>query len=83
MKLVWKSIFIFDIRASLKEQTGIKINKNIQVIQSPAFFVFQIMEMISSCRTLFRYLCSDENESGLPKPHDKQTNLDFSEDNTS
>lgn len=30
----------------------------------------QIMEMISSCRTLFSYLCSDENESGLPKPHD-------------
>lgn len=30
----------------------------------------QIMTMFSSCRTLFRYLCSDENESSAPKPSD-------------
>jgi len=30
----------------------------------------KIMTMFSACRTLFRYLCSDENESGAPKPHD-------------
>lgn len=30
----------------------------------------QIMGMFSACRTLYRYLCSDENESSSPKPHD-------------
>ena len=30
----------------------------------------QIMGMFSACRTLYRYLCSDENESSSPRPHD-------------
>lgn len=30
----------------------------------------KIMTMFSACSTLFRYLCSDENKSGLPKSHD-------------
>ncbi len=29
----------------------------------------RIMTMFSACRTLFRYLCSNENESKAPKPH--------------
>ena len=29
----------------------------------------KIMTMFSACRTLYRYLCSDENESKLPKPY--------------
>ena len=30
----------------------------------------QIMGMFSACRILYRYLCSDENESSSPRPHD-------------
>lgn len=30
----------------------------------------KIMTMFSACSTLFRYLCSSENKSRLPKPHD-------------
>lgn len=29
----------------------------------------KIMTMFSACRTLYHYLCSDENDSKLPKPH--------------
>lgn len=29
----------------------------------------KIMTMFSACRTFYGYLCSDENESRLPKPH--------------
>lgn len=30
----------------------------------------QIIGMFYACRTLFRYLCSDESESSSPRPHD-------------
>lgn len=43
--------------------------KNLQIFLEGEVAQSQIMEMISSCRTLFRYLCSYENESKLPKPH--------------
>lgn len=44
--------------------------KNLQLSLEGEVAQSQIMEMISSCRTLFQYLCSDENESRLPRPHD-------------